>query len=359
MAGSCVRIVSIVLIGVTVASLSRADTIHIIGASGKEAAIADVRISGIVEGRIAFQENQTGRQAQRDLAQVTRVALDDEPKLERAEFAYAQRDWATAAASYRQVMGTTRRPWVRAWVAPRLVECAENTRDLSATVAGYVALVQTNPARAGTYTPVVPEAAPEALATAAQDVSTALSQGNLTPQQRACLNGFLLDIHRARKDTGSADALLDEMLKSGDAGAARAVVRKKLDAVGALIERKEFQKAIDQVNEVRHIFVEQRDQAEALYYLAEAASGLATTASSPEPNKLKDAALAYMRIVAHFKDAPGAPFVAPALLKTAAIEEQLANRSAAKKIYEQVQSEFANTPAAANAQSNLTRLRAE
>jgi hypothetical protein len=345
------------LLFVLAPTLTRADTIHIIGAAGKQAVIADVQISGIADGRIAFKENQTGRQAQRELSQVLRIALDDEPNLDRAESAYAQRDWTTAAAAYREVIHATRRPWVRFWVAPRLIECAENTRGIAATVAGYVALVQTNPPRAETYTPTVPEASTDALATAVQEVSSALSEPTLTPQQRACLNSFLLDIHRVRKDAASADALLNEMLKSGDAGAARAVVRKKLDAVSTSIERKEFQAAIDQINEVRHIFIEQRDQAEALYYLAEAASGLALSAPAAESTVWKDVALAYMRVVAHFKDAPGTPFVAPALLKAAAIEERRGNPSAAKKLYEQVQSEFTGTPAAASAQSNLARLR--
>jgi hypothetical protein len=76
----------------------------------------DIRISTVGEGRIAFQENQTGRQAQRDLAELTRIQLDDEPALTRAEAAYVQRKWAEASGAYREAIEVTRRPWVKAWL---------------------------------------------------------------------------------------------------------------------------------------------------------------------------------------------------------------------------------------------------
>ena len=333
-----------------------ADAIYINAEGGRENSISNISISGVSEGRIAFQENQTGRQAQREMSSVTRIELDDEPALARAEAAYVQRKWPEASGAYRETVEITRRPWLKAWAAPRLIESAENSRDLPGAVAGYLALVRSNPTRAEAFTPSVPDQDQQALATAVADVSAALADQNLTPQQRGCLNAFLLDIHRARKDESSAEALLDQMIKSGDAGAARAVVRRKLDVAARLIEQKQWQAAVNQINESRQIFIEQRDQAEALYYLAEAASGVASESGGSDVTRWKDAALAYMRIVAHFKDAPGTPFVAAALLKTAAIEERLNQPDAAKQLYQQVAAQFDDTPAAASARTGLSRL---
>ena len=42
---------------------------------------------------------------------------------------------------------------------------------------------------------------------------------------------LLLDVERARKDPAGAQAVLDQLSRTGDAGAARALVRKKLDEV--------------------------------------------------------------------------------------------------------------------------------
>ena len=72
---------------------------------------------------------------------------------------------------------------------------------------------------------------------------------------------------------------------------------------------------------------------------------------------LKDAALAYMRVVANFKDTPGRPHVADSLYKTGQIEEQLAEPDVAAKVYQQVAEQFPSDPAAALAKQNLDRLK--
>ena len=53
---------------------------------------------------------------------------------------------------------------------------------------------------------------------------------------------------------------------------------------------------------------------------------------------------------------PGAPFVAPALLKTAVIEERLSHPEAARQLYQQVAAAFDGTPAAASAKASISRL---
>jgi hypothetical protein len=95
-------------------------------------------------------------------------------------------------------------------VAPRLIECARTRAICAGAVAGYLALGASESFRAETFTPSVPDQDQRALASAVTDVTAALSDPNLTPQQRGCLSAFLLDIHRARKDEAAAEALLDQ-----------------------------------------------------------------------------------------------------------------------------------------------------
>jgi TolA-binding protein len=107
-----------------------------------------------------------------------------------------------------------------------------------------------------------------------------------------------------------------------------------------LLAAKEFQKAIATIDASRGEFTEPVQQAEAEWCIAEARNGLAQAAGGNDANALKDAALAYMRIVANFSDLPGKPHVADALMKTAAIEEQLGEKPQALSLYQQVASQF-------------------
>jgi TolA-binding protein len=65
-----------------------------------------------------------------------------------------------------------------------------------------------------------------------------------------------------------------------------------------------------------------------------------------------------MRVVADFKETPGKPHVAESLLKTAQIEEQLAEPDVATRVYQQVADQFPADPAAPQAKQDLDRLKA-
>jgi TolA-binding protein len=332
---------------------TRGDTLWVVNASGKEVAIGDVRI-GRVEGGNILYEDASGKRGQRELAQVTRIEMEDEPALSAAERAYAKRDFSAAAEGYEKALAGTRRDWVRAWIAPRLVEAGENSGRFGAAVVGYLALVRTNSTRAENLVPAAPETDQKALDDAVVDVKGMLAEAGLSAGQRQCLLNFLVDIHRARHDQGAADAVLDQMQKSGNVGATRAIVRRKLDEVAKALEKERWKEAVDLVKANDALFVEARDQAEAMYFLAEAQSGGAQDTS--DPNVLKDVGLAYIRVVAHFKDVQGAPFVAASLLKTGAIEERLGDEKAARRVYEQVAREFSDSPAGAAARGKLNRM---
>ncbi len=329
------------------------DSIWVISPSGKEVGISDLRIAGVTDGRLGY-EDSAGKRGQRELNQINRIAMDDEPALSDAERAYVNRKWEAAADGYEKALAGTRREWVKAWIAPRLVESAENSHRFGAAVAGYLELVRTNPVRAETNVPTVLENDRKPLDDAVVAVNAAMSDSQLNAHQRQCLMSFLLDIQRGRHDQAGVDRVMDQMLRSGNAGAARAGVRRKLDEVSKALEKEDWKAAVELIKTNDEIFRDPRDQAEAMYFLADAGSGLA--GESSEPAVWKDAAIAYMRVVAHFKDVQGAPFVAASLLKTGTIEERLGDERGARRIYEQVATQFADGPAGATAKAKLARL---
>jgi TolA-binding protein len=106
------------------------------------------------------------------------------------------------------------------------------------------------------------------------------------------------------------------------------------------LKQSKFQDAANMVESHQDVFVDPAQQADALYTLAQAKEGLA---SKDTPDSLKDAAIAYMKVVAICKDFDGKPHVADAMLKAAAIEEQLQKPDEAVMLYKQVSSTFKDT----------------
>jgi len=119
------------------------------------------------------------------------------------------------------------------------------------------------------------------------------------------------------------------------------------------LDQKQYQQAETEINKAAAAIVDPEQQVDALYALAECRAGLA----KDDPAALKDAALAYMRVVARGKSARVAsPRVAEALLKTAAIQERLNAPREALLLYNQVVEEFKGTDAATRAAQGASRL---
>jgi TolA-binding protein len=129
-----------------------------------------------------------------------------------------------------------------------------------------------------------------------------------------------------------------------------------LGSARAALESKDFGKVIRDITAGAAGFTQPRDQAAAMFYLAEARAGLA--AQKNDPAAWQDAALAYMRVVAHFKDAAGSPYVARSLLRTAEIHERLNDPAAARSLYEQVVRQFPGDPDAGAAAAGVEKLKA-
>ena len=149
---------------------------------------------------------------------------------------------------------------------------------------------------------------------------------------------------------------IDEILAKdpNNPGAAQAIARRNLNVAQRALDAKDFAKAIAAIEAGQKDFVDPRQQADAMFTIAQARLGIALT--SKNANDLRDAALAYMRVVADFKDLPTRPHAAEALLKTAQIEEQLGDGGAAAQLYQQIIKESPQDPAAITAKESAARL---
>ena len=351
------------------ATLARADAIWINPGAGAANALKldNIRITAIGDGRVQF--TSAGRESTRDVQQVVRIQIDDEPALSLAEEALSSGKFDVATDQYRRTLETTRKDWLRQWSAARLVQSATRANRFDAAVAGYVALIQIDPRLAGPYKPALPDAKSTYLATAINDVTAALATPGIGEAQKQVLAEFLQELQQARgdqppaaapappsagptPDTPGSSAATPGPAVAADAGAARV----RLAATAKALDAKQFAAVIDDITANAALFAAPADQATALYYLAEARAGLA--AQSNDRSAWQDAALAYMRVVAHFKHSPQAPFVARSLLKTAQITEKLNDPAAARALYQQIVDQHPTDPAAAEARAGAERLKA-
>ena len=99
-----------------------------------------------------------------------------------------------------------------------------------------------------------------------------------------------------------------------------------------------------------------------MYLIAEARYGaaLALKQNPPTPADiaaLQDAALAFMRVVAHFKDLPDRPHVAQAMLRTGQICEMTNDASGATRAYTQLVQQYPDDPNVPAARQGLDRLK--
>jgi TolA-binding protein len=344
------------------AGAARADSLWVSSAKGDDPAvkanvleIAKVKIAQIDDTAATFS-NISGRESTRDVKQVVRIAIDDEPSLNAAEESYIAEKWEPAVDNYVKTLKTTKRDWLKDWVAKRLLVAAEKANRFDAAATAYITAILGKSGK-NAAKPAMPDPKSTYLATAVTETQTALQNAKLAADQRQALLSFLLDLHRTRNDQKGMQDVMQQMVRAGatasnDPAAAGALARMKLDVAGVAIDGKQYKKAIDEINANKAIFVDPRDQAAALYILAQAQEGLA----GEDATALQDAALAYMRVVAQCKDVPGKPHVVDALMKTASILERTKNNKAALELYQQVAAQFADDPAAAKATENAQRL---
>lgn len=347
------------------AGVARADTLWVSSGAAANATnalqLSNVTITGVSGDRIVFTTN--GREASRDMAQVVRMQIDDDPALSTAEQALANGQLDPAVENYRRVLDASPREWLKLYAARKLAEVAPRANRFDAAAAAYVALLLNDPQKAAPLKPELPDARSTYIPTAIAHVNNVLASPRLSPVQRQAVQGFLLELQRRGGDDKGAAQTAQQLVQSGaatgaDAAAAASLAKVRLDAASAALQSKQYARAIDEITAAKSLLNEPRDQAEALYFLAEARAGLA--AQKNDLGSWQDASLAYMRVVAHFKESPfGAAYVPRALVKTAQIQEHVKDAAAARSLYEQVIAQYPNDQAAAGAKLALQRLAAE
>jgi tetratricopeptide (TPR) repeat protein len=304
------------------------------------------------------------------VARVTKLVVTSDPTFTAAEEAYAGGKFDVAVEGYHKSLrgagggAGAGKPWIKDWSAMRLIDAANRTGRFDAATTAYITLLLKDPTAAtARLKPALPDAKSTYLDTAVAEVNKALQTSKITDPQKQALLTFLVELHRARKDAKAAGEAVEQLMKIPGASAAsdpdtkRAVADMKLSLARVAIDAKDYAKAIATIESARALFADPQQQADALYCLADARFGAAM--QSKDAQALKDAGLAYMRVVANFKDAPGRPHVADALLKTAQVHEQLGEPKTSEQLYEQVAREFNSEPAIATAaRDNLSRLRA-
>jgi TolA-binding protein len=233
-------------------------------------------------------------------------------------------------------------------------------------VAAYISRVMSeNPA--AVPRPQLPDQRSSYLETAVADVNAALSNPKVKDDQRIALLSFLVDLQHARNDGGAADAAaqkLDEILAKypNNPLAARAIARRRLQAAQTALEKKDYRNALAEIDAARGQITDPSAQADAMYVIAEARFGMASAARQNPPSTadvtaLQDAALAYMRVVAHFKDLPDRPHVAASLLRTGEICEMIGDRSGAARAYTQLVQQYPDDPNVPAAKQGIDRLK--
>ncbi|MDB5290591.1 MAG: hypothetical protein JWL69_1832 [Phycisphaerales bacterium] len=357
------------------ASASLADTIYYRSSATAKPIAIKAKVSKIAKvndaDELYWVSENTGMEAHKPLSDVVQIDCDAEPNLTTAEAAFVKDDWKAAGESYRKASAATASDWVKRRATLRLLQVAQKNGDFQDAVAGFVEMARKEPANAAQNKPTIAGVKPEQIDKAIGVVK----QGAVgaKPESQQVLLPFLLDLLNAKGDTAEAAKVLAELKKvgapmadasgntaAGNPAAAPAALSGDAQRAEADVSLAEARKAMadgkyDQVAAAitahSAAFTDAEHQVEALWLLAEAKGAAATT-----PDEMKNAALAYMRVVANFKSNPSAPHVADALMKTAAIEEKLKQPSEALAIYNQVAGEFPDGAAAKQAKENADRL---
>jgi TolA-binding protein len=335
-------------------ALVRADTLWV-SSGGGAIQIQNAKIVKLEGDTIFFTAN--GTDSKREISKIQRLAVDGEQAFNTAEEAFVGGRWDPAADGYQKSLAATNKSWLKDYATIRLLEAANKSGRFDAAATAYVALVTKDPA-ANVTRPTIPEQKSAQLDTAVAQVNAAL-QKKLSDQQQTALLGFLVDLQRARGDNAAekqAAEKLDEILAKdpNNPAATQIIARRKLQSAQEALAAKDFPKAISEIESNRQRFSEPQQQADALFVIAQARYGLAQP--TKDATALKDAGLAFMRVVANFKDLPAHPHVVESLMQTAAIQEQLNEPQTAAQIYAQVAEKYPDDPAAAAAKQNAVRL---
>lgn len=339
-------------------SVASADEISIFSVDNRTPGqkLDGVTITGIKGDNLVFR-TAGGEERERPIKNIFKVGVTGDLALNTAENAYVEKQYDKAIDGYQKVARGAD-AWKIVWSVPRLLDAAEKTKRFDAALTGYIGLAKIDANAAAAIRPALPAKGSKFLDDAARELETAARAATKDAEKRALL-AFLLDVQLARGDQAAAETTVDQLLKyagpdaQNDPQLAAMVAGIRLGQARVASEAKRWPEVLAAINAAAPRLVDPKQQAEALYLRAEATLGQAKTGDT---QARLDAALAFMRVVAHFRDVEGAPFVAESLLKASEALEGGGDVAGARTLCEQIAAEFPDTPFAAQANERASRL---
>jgi len=342
-----------------------ADTVSIRGTDEADSVApivyTDVKITNIQAHSLTFS-TASGNNVQKNLATVVAMTIDDEPQFNQAQQDYAANRLNPAIDELSQTIQNTDKPWLKAYCEPMLTDAANKAGRFDLAAQGYAFLVLNDPSSAAALRPTVPQSDSPYLDPAAKALTDAAGTAGISASQQTQLLSLLLDVDRQRKDTaGMEDAANRLSQLAGDAGsstaniASLALADAKIADASAALSQKDFDRAASIITGSGNLFVDIHHQADSLYLLARAREGQADAKN--DTGAWQDAAIAYMRVAADFKDAPNSPHVAASLLQAGRILQNHLNEAAgALRMYQSIVSQYPGTVPAQQAAEQIAKL---
>lgn len=348
------RIARLVLVGAVLTTAQTfADSVFIGSLERK-----DVKITAVRDGSIEF--SLEGRSTEPvPLTRVSHIALTDDAALNRAEEAFVAGKFAAAAEGYQASFKATARPWLKTYILPRMLEAANKGEKFGVAVSAYIALVKQQPQAAQKARPTPPQNAPVELRSAVTELSAAASDTALSAGARQAIQSLLLEVYRTQNDLASAARLGEQILKSGtmdmnDPAAVRLAADVRIGLARVALADKQYDKAQAQIDGGRELFTDPKQQAMALFCLAQAADGKA--GAKPDAAAAKDLAIAYMRVVAVARTAPDQPCLPESLYRVAQLHEVFGDTRTAAGLYADLAQTYADESVGKAAAKDVARL---
>jgi tetratricopeptide (TPR) repeat protein len=332
---------------------ARADSIYLLNPDGSAALKPfrdNVTILRHKDKTLVFR-SASGMEQALEFDKIARLSITADTVLSRADDAYTSGHYDEAVDLYLKAMRTNE-AWKIEWMTPRLSQAAAKTGRFDAAMTVYIGYARIDPLSAIAMKPTLPQKGSKFLDEAAKQLDAALRTAASDGEKQALLS-LLLDVQMQRGANEDAEATATQLTaltgESADPRVAGMIVGIRLDQAASEIGAGRFDRVAPLLDPIRDKLTEPAKQAHAMFLLAQARRGLAGDSKV----KRLDAAIAFMRVVAHFQNVEEKPYVAESLLEAAKINETIGDSDSARLLYEQIAVEFAATPIAQEAGNRL------
>jgi tetratricopeptide (TPR) repeat protein len=317
----------------------------------------DATVSSFKDDKLTYIDRRNNS-TERTYDKILEITLDNETAFNAAEKAFVAKKPADAIDNYVKTIRGTDKPWLKTFAARRLFDALGKNGRFDAHLTAYLAYLQTEPERAADHKPTLPDKGSKLLDTAVTEIEAATRQTNLSEAQSLALFNFLIEVQRQRGDEAAVAAIVERMLKTSNAAANDPVVKAqlaglKVNQAKLALDQKNYTEAARLVNENRSFIIDRSIQSDALFILATAHFA---SVNKADKTALTDAALMFMRVVAHSSDLEDMPNVAASLAQTAGILALTGDKPAALSLNQQIIRDFPNTTAAKQAADQIEAL---